>query len=120
MNLTDQTPTKNFPLLWKVYDHIVAHPEEHNQSLFAYRGECGTTFCFAGHTALIARPDLHYSFRDGACVGHLVDDSGMFARSSSRVAQEALGLSNDEADDLFYGAETADQIRDLIAGWEVS
>lgn len=51
-------------LAWKVHDHLVAHPEEHDQPNWAnlvldetrQHIQCGTTGCFAGHLAFMMAP----------------------------------------------------------------
>ena len=109
-------PTKDFPLLWKVYDHIVEHPEEWNQNGFCLTPEvhdvCGTTFCFAGHAVLMARPDVYVvkdDFKDAT--GQNVDPE--------REGQRVLGLDDDEADQIFYNfTRDPGDIRDIIAEWE--
>lgn len=39
----------NIPLARKIYDHVIAHPEEFEMSSYAERTACGTTLCIAGH-----------------------------------------------------------------------
>lgn len=81
--------TINTELFQKVYDQITKHPETHDQSIF--EGGCGTTRCVAGwavviHHGIDSIYQLHY--RGGSFI--------------AREAAELLGLSEEEADHLFY------------------
>lgn len=111
-------PNKNFPLLWKVYDHIVAHPKEWSQDLYACRtssSPCGATFCFAGHAILMARPDVTLNEDE-----HFVDSLGMILCAEEEGAA-VLGLTVDEADALFYTFTKDPQvIRHIIEDWETA
>ena len=102
---------KDFPLLWKVYDHIVAHPKEWDQYTFVETTHCGTTFCFAGHAVMMARPDV------------TVEDDRFLDRNGDEVcpemeARRLLGLTDKEAHRLFY-TFTSDptELRDIILDW---
>lgn len=104
---------KDFPLLWKVYDYIVDHPNEWCQSQFVAPKACGTTFCFAGHTVMMARPDMtlngHFQFVDSDGVPVNPEDEGA----------RLLGLREWEKDALFYNfTNDPGDIRNVIATWE--
>jgi len=43
---------RNWPLLIKVIIHIIEHPETWNQRFYAT--VCGTSFCVAGHAAILS------------------------------------------------------------------
>jgi hypothetical protein len=47
-------PTPNAALAYKVLDHIDAHPEQHEQSVWTTMTYCGTAACFAGWTCLLS------------------------------------------------------------------
>src|SRR6478609_6380573 len=62
-------PVPNLPLLRKVLEHIDAHPEEWHQSVWAMEtsaSECGTAFCVAGHTVVMAGGELLWD--EAACL----------------------------------------------------
>jgi hypothetical protein len=48
------TATPNVPLLRATMDHILAHPDLHNQAMWATRTECGTAYCFAGTACFLS------------------------------------------------------------------
>lgn len=106
---------KNFHLLWKVYDHIVAHPEEWRQGMWATKTDCGTAYCFAGHAVTMTHPNARPVWLGGhAC--RFADGSGFFPYDT--VARAELGLSVREADCLFGSLNSLQDIHDLIMQWE--
>ena len=84
-----------------VYNYLVEHPEEHNQEVFGERTSCGTTMCVAGTAIMLHRPDI---------VKWITDDERSEVLQMvvygdcdvQEVARVILGLSDGEADDLFY------------------
>jgi hypothetical protein len=133
---------KNYPLLWKIYDHISAHPEEWRQQSWALKWSskakleanvgwwarresvpaCGTAFCFAGHTVNISRPDVEFAwFRGDAKVQSTayVKVSDGNCMGIDVLAAMELGLTEREACHLFYGSNTLQAIHDIIRGWEM-
>lgn len=130
------TPVKNFPLLWKVYDHIVAHPEEWDQAAWAIRvrdedtettallkdGFCGTSFCVAGHAVHMSDPSAEFIFEvwkgsDFVCANKLSLPGGTTEWVGTHAAK-MLGLDEDEAELLFNGANSLPSIHDLLRRWE--
>jgi hypothetical protein len=104
--------TKNWPLLWKVYDHIVAHPEEWNQSFYANRTSCGTTFCFAGHAVNMVHevtwPEHAFPLINNGPPGRIIPN----------VAAEELGLTSSETTELFCCMTTdPNDIRAILERW---
>ena len=129
----EKGPVKDFPLLWKVYDHIVAHPEEWNQVIWASRGQdwvaptCDTAFCFAGHAVTMSHPtartvwgwadergEERLSTND---ISYYVEIDGKIERYDA-VAQRDLGLTLDEAGDLFGANNDLDTIHRHLLKWE--
>lgn len=81
---------------------VQAHPDSHNQGVWARRTECGTAACLAGWTVVLADIALDWD-GDGACEtadGELISD----------VAQNLLGLEDYYADWLFGGGNTLDDL----------
>jgi hypothetical protein len=100
--------TINVPLLRKTLEHITAHPEEHNQSFWAVQTPCGTAYCLAGHAVQLAGHEILWT--DVCPCGcdsrersawHCTD-----GREIEYVATEELGLTEDQADDLFESRNT--------------
>jgi hypothetical protein len=107
---------KNYPLLRKTMEHIEAHPEEHDQDYWGLMTACGTVMCFAGHAAVF----------DGATPIWAQTPSDRYPEMDAvrgvdgpvRVEQyagRALGLTEKEADDLFWGADDIDDVRKIVA-----
>ena len=113
-------PTPNLPLLRKVLDHIDAHPTEWLQEIWGTDhaivtstgevdfdltldvSECHTAFCIAGW-AVFLDGTHKISFQAG---GMVVDN---FHFSAGGVAQQLLGLTDEESGALFhYGNKRAD------------
>lgn len=122
-------PTPNAELAYKVLDYIEAHPEQHDQDEFLHASReldelfdrrefvpvttdvviqhCGTTACFAGWTALLSGKTLHAS-------GNVRDDDGRTI-DIERAAADLLGIDQEAACDLFYGADDLGEVRDAVA-----
>lgn len=119
----NDVPTPNLPLLRKILTHIDEHPEEWFQGSWRldWRGispswhhelrrqaphlvripQCGTSFCIAGHAL--------------AMTGELGPD-GMGMPSSGgwgESARQVLGLTTYEADKLFWGGRTRQEIQEI-------
>lgn len=111
----------NLEKLDEAIAYIEAHPEEHSQGSWFYRGSCGTTACLAGTVALQAGYVPDWS-RDYVSAQFVI--KGAERRYTPLVAAEILGLEADDADALFLGANDLEEIkaiRDAIAagkpGW---
>ena len=89
-------PTPNLPLLRKVLDHIDAHPDEWNQSMWATETECGTAYCVAGHAVAMTEGVIFDEFGYGPAESLCWTDG----------AQKALGVTDDEGLSLFYAGNT--------------
>ena len=114
-----EAPSKNLPLLWKVYDHIVAHPEEWYQGNWAVQVEdsmCGTAFCFAGHAVMMSHPDAEPVWEEGSAEEVTLDDGRR--EGIMELAADDLGLDEIDAESLFCGTNSLDRIHTLIVDWE--
>jgi len=117
---TANAPGANAPLLWKVYDHIKAHPKEWNQLDWAIRRQtqeevCGTAYCFAGHAVVMAGHQIDWEradeFRSGDITAHLTDGQRI-----EDVAMYELGLSELQGCDLFSAVNSLEDIhRNLVS-----
>lgn len=75
----------------KVLDHLVAHPEEHNQNSFgSYAPGCGTTMCIAG-TACVMDPDtkIQWLNYDACDKGDSISPDGSFSGNIGTVVEVA-------------------------------
>lgn len=115
----------NAALAYEILDLIKANPEHLNMSNWAIssrRGvitlatvtECGTTACFAGWTVLVAGEAIDMDWL------RLVDWSGALSQRGGSIsdrARDLLGLSDEDAHDLFLGTDDADlepRIREIF------
>lgn len=98
----------NVDLLMQVREKIVNEPEKHKQTDWAMAqsdpregGDCGTTYCVAGWTAVLDGKQLLWKdFRSlGWSALYLADGETPIGAH----AMEALGLSWNERERLFYG-----------------
>lgn len=96
----------NVPLLRKVLEHITEHPNEHDQTEWATRVEdCGTTMCVAGHAVAMTGYEIIWPAHSGTAAT-CERDGDLWGRSIEGAAMEELGLSSDQADQLFSGVNT--------------
>lgn len=102
--------TVNVALLCKVMEHIEAHPEEHDQAEWAEQTACGTTYCFAGHTVLIAGWSLNFD-EDGVAVSCRMDGESLLIPEAARLE---LGLNYYDTRDLFWHATTGAELREIV------
>jgi hypothetical protein len=117
--MSKKRPTINVELLASVLAYIERHPQEHKQQNWGERGtSCGTTFCFAGTAALMDGATLLWGKESAANSRELLygvmDYSGQVT-SVEKYARHELGLTTDEADTLFGGYISLDDIRSYVA-----
>lgn len=78
---------------------------------------CGTAMCFAGHTVVLTDQPVLVNRESGLFEGVVVDkDTSM---SVGIAAKELLGLTHEQADALFDGDNTIEDIRAIIALIEI-
>ncbi len=98
----------NVPLLRKTLEHITAHPEEHIQSTWALKRDCGTACCLAGWAVQFAGHEIDWS-RGILCEGGGLDSvnvKGMGRTTIDLVAEDVLGLPMDWASRLYRATNT--------------
>lgn len=105
-------PIPNVDLLRRTLAYIEEHPGEHDQT----RWRCGTRACFAGTAAMLdggiwARGVPCMSARSDDPPDHVVAHVIHVAHRARRI----LGLTEDQARDLFCGANDLDDLRDVVA-----
>jgi len=96
----------NQELAKKVLDHILAHPEEHDQSTWGIKAECGTVACIAGWTCILAGQEEWQRFVDE-------DAWGLPNFSTPRLAGQLLGISEDDRPELFFCFDNDEALRRL-------
>lgn len=111
---------KNYPLIRKTMEAIEADPESHNQDHWGLKTACRTTMCFAGFASVIDgatpiwKPESEDNPERLEMVRVLPARGGTFAYETEEYAQEALRLSNREANHLFYDCVTLDDVREYV------
>lgn len=111
--------TLDIPYARKVLEHLLAHPEEHNQDVYGERTPCGTKACIAGTAvSMDAQTEVHWD-STGMTGQVTVDGESM---TIERRAAELLGL-HDYADhmNLFHcydDAKALSLLKELIVAAE--
>lgn len=89
----------NIEMFKRIENIIIANPEMHSQLEYEYEDSCGTTRCIAGWA-------IHLWGQDNGRTGSLWQIrhawSGGRLSSSHEAGQRILGLTPQEADELFY------------------
>lgn len=108
----------NDDLALRVLARIARDPASHNQSWFGYRDECGTTFCFAGHTVVESGYQLDWRrtmpsnlWPDGFMLADCVANGVEIAD----VAAGLLELTVIQEQELFYDANDIEEVYDSVA-----
>lgn len=105
----------NVPLLLEQLRFVTMNPEKHDQSFWARRSDCGTVACLAGNTVIRSGIRLGWNDRRSATVT-------VGGQAIREAAQDLLGLSEDEANYLFYAPNLDGLWRAAgnITDWEIS
>lgn len=131
MTHTDEAiPMPDVPLLRKVLSHIDTHPEEWLQSAYSVNiseilshhpgtefeqlyatNTCGTAFCVAGH-AVAMTYGVHIDTLTNQVVPNIADfDDCSDGKDWFNYGKQTLGLTADEAFELFRGYNTRGDIQ---------
>jgi hypothetical protein len=127
----------NVALLRRTLQWVQEHPEHWNQRRWAVESRCGTAFCFAG--AALFLTEAQFTFGDavntgtGASYADFVlmsslppdvqegcDSVGSSAAEEddrvwiSEAARELLGLSYEQANDLFDAYNSLGDLEDIV------
>lgn len=105
-----------------ILDHIEAHPEEWEQGYYGFKTECKTAYCVAGHA--LVRAGIHIAWEqldtlDGSWeweADFAIDPRTHEQRNIQHLAGEILGLSSDQATELFLGSNSFDRLREVAHG----
>ena len=143
VTMQGRAPEKNFPLLEKIYDHILLNPNEWDQMHWgstwsgikkglqinecASRQSCGTAFCVAGHAVHMSRPEARFIFNDaerptkekGAVyqIGNEVEFPDGDTYEVVHLARMELGLTTEESTWLFHPENSLRMLRGIIDWW---
>lgn len=89
----------NTELAYRVLDHIKQHPMQWDQGNWVGKNECGATACFAGWCVVLT----HGEWKLSSGEVYIPDE-----------AQELLDLSDMEADNLFDGNNSFEDLRNWV------
>lgn len=98
----------NVELLRKALEHITAHPEEWDQAAWAYKTDCGTSCCLAGHVVTLAGKQIDFDPDSNMPAHRVVGEAG----SIDQVAANLLDIEPlfeaqfDYEDHLFHEHNT--------------
>lgn len=93
-----------------VLNHIETHPEQHNQSSWGVKTECGTTACFAGWTLLMFGKPEDILWLDNFALSTPHDSYD----DVDDIAGDILGLEEDQRPALFYTAKTLEDVKVIV------
>lgn len=109
---------RNIALLNQVMDHIEAHPDQHDQTMWIAQptsiDNCGTTACFAGWSVLL-HPKTVWNPAKGTLTLPWIRNE--LDSDLPGTAQELLGLTTLEADWLFAADRTREELRARVDEW---
>lgn len=124
----DDTSPQTVPdlgLLEGALIHIKEHPEEWNQGYWGRTTACGTTFCLAGHVAILAGAEApknistldFWRVRPDGSFYSCCPESGSSLNTLhvSDYATQALGLTKGQTTALFNHTRTLEQLDILVA-----
>src|SRR6478752_211362 len=104
-------PTPNAELAYRVLDQVDADPASWDQSKWFYRplgASFGTAACFAGWTSLLSGDEPRWVH------GYQMQTYAVVASGKTRYiearAAELLGIDENQADALFYGGNTREDL----------
>jgi len=96
-------PERNTALLERTMQHIIDHPEQHNQGLIVgAEAPCGTPRCFIGWAMYFE--GAHNITRLGEC------------DAVKEFANKTLGLTDLEFYTVFHPCNSADQLHKMVKG----
>lgn len=110
----------NIELLRRTLDHIKANPQEWDQHVYReIKPDCGTAMCFAGWTAELAGgkwkdTDGYLSDILEAVPEDYVKDVHEGLVDAHARAQRLLGLTDEEAEDLFHPSNNLAYIEQAV------
>jgi hypothetical protein len=105
----------NVDLLYKVLDHIRENQDQHDQSSWARKTDCGSSFCFAGWTVQLSDYEIVWNQRfqqEGA--DFCTAPGGDYFYSIEHVAQSLLGLDILQKQALFFTSQTFDDVESVV------
>lgn len=103
----------NLELAKRVLAQIEADPATWNQEHWAYKTECGTSYCFAGWALKLAYQEPQFLFWG-------YDDEATYVRlpkgetTISSAADAVLGISQAQGELLFWAENTLDDLRAYV------
>jgi hypothetical protein len=108
--MTDD-PKPNLDPLRRVLKKIDKEPGKWRQDRFGFKTKCGTAYCVAGHVVAMSKLAMDW-IEDLDCAGAKEACKLKDGRYIHDVAQELLGLTEDEAGWLFSAVNSRQDIQE--------
>ena len=107
--MTVEPTDKQLAMRRQVADALIAEPERYDQDVFGTKIDCGTAHCIAGWAMILA--DYTVTFRGNPDDSHVewARPDGSFVECEYRDGGHLLGLSMDQAVELFSPNWKADE-----------
>jgi hypothetical protein len=92
--------TINTDLLLEIREQIASHPETHDQSTWASRTDCGTTYCIAGWAAMLTGAQINwYAYEFGPTgEGAITVNADSYTETVEGYAARVMGLDGDQCE----------------------
>lgn len=105
----------NIEKLEAVLNQIKAHPESHNQEVWAEKTECGTAYCMAGWAVALAGYEFDWH-SDGTTSSVITERTATSTHYEliEEVATVVLGLDFCDAVELFHSLNTVDDLELMV------
>lgn len=119
----------NVELAESLLERLREHPEEHDQSLWGWKGKnvdggCRTLMCAAGTVCFLTGADIIWEPQaNGTMIADFIHSHTLptHARDGKleqtyipHAARELLGLTQAQADDLFYNADNLEDVEQIL------
>ena len=102
----------NIPLARQVLQHLIAHPEQHDQSHWGKRTKCGTVACIAGTTLLLSGEPVKFDRHGNIANPNIPGRAAELLGVTAEFDEDNL-ICDGEAFRLFYQMDN-DQALDLL------
>lgn len=105
----------NVDLMLEVKNIIESNPDAHDQRTWGMQASCGTTHCIAGWAVHLAGGEFVWVDSErGTKVAEIATLNGEL-HDVDGLAQDLLGISDDEVPNLFYNWSEMDALEELDA-----
>lgn len=104
----------NKELAKKILTKIEENPEQHDQTHWSSKTECGTTCCVAGWACILSGYEPVFEGPGKFEISSMVQKDGQHFRIPKK-ATDLLGLTWEESEELFYSPE--EKAKRILKEW---